>query len=198
MDEALVTWHNEIVKPEDSISFLGDVTMRRGGREDKDWFIKEIKKYNGHKRLYLGNHDHFPISVYLEAGFEKVYATWRDQDGILFSHMPVHPRSLGSAVANVHGHIHQQPDYEPVIWVGKDQKIHYTPYINISLERTDYLPIHRDELLARIARAKGVYEKEDAKELEGSTFRSEKSKIIDNSYGYRSKETPDDPKRDDD
>lgn len=69
MNEAILTYHNMIVKPNDHISFLGDVTLKRGGRIDREMFIKEVRKYNGHKRLYLGNHDHFPIKVYLDAGF---------------------------------------------------------------------------------------------------------------------------------
>ena len=150
MDEALLTYHNELVKPKDHWSCLGDVTIRRGGRIDREWFIREIRKYNGHKRLYLGNHDHFPIQVYIDAGFEKVYATWRDEKGILFSHIPVHPRSIGSARANVHGHIHSQPNYTPILGVDRHDNVMVKPYINISVERTNYRPVNIDWIEARI------------------------------------------------
>jgi len=145
MNDALVTYHNEIVKPQDHVSFLGDVTLKRGGKQDKEWFIAEMKRYNGHKRLYLGNHDHFPIKTYLEAGFEKIYATWRSEDGIIFSHIPIHPRSLGSAIANVHGHIHNIPDYDSAVIADR-----IIPYINVCVEVMDYRPISRCELLNRI------------------------------------------------
>lgn len=145
MHDALVTYHNELVKPNDHFSFLGDVTIKRGGKLDKEWFTKEMKRYNGHGRLYLGNHDHWPVKVYLDAGFEKIYATWRSEERVLCSHIPIHPRSLGSASCNVHGHIHQNPDYEPVV-VGE----RVIPYINVCVEVTGYKPVHLDEILQRV------------------------------------------------
>lgn len=154
MDEKLLEYHNMLVKPEDHVSFLGDVTIRRGGRIDKEWFIQTMRKFNGHLRLYLGNHDHFPIQTYLDAGFEKIYATWRSEEGILWSHMPIHPQSLGSVRANVHGHIHGNPDYAPVIYLDKEGKVKCKPYINVSVEKTDYHPITLDEIQERIRIAK--------------------------------------------
>jgi calcineurin-like phosphoesterase family protein len=144
MQECLRDYHNETVRPQDHVSFLGDVTLLRGGSIDRKMFTDEVKKYNGHKRLYLGNHDHFPAKVYLEV-FEKIYATWRIKEGLVFSHIPIHPRSLGSAIANVHGHIHNNPDYEPVV-IG-DRLV---PYINVCVEAVNYRPVHLDELLSRV------------------------------------------------
>lgn len=145
MHECLLDLWNEVVKPNDHISHLGDVSILRGGKNNQDVFIQLIKKLNGHKRLYLGNHDHFPMQVYLDAGFEKVYATWRTGENIVFSHIPLHPQSLGSAIANVHGHIHDNPDHEPAL-VGDKVK----PYVNICVEKIGYKPIHIDEILAII------------------------------------------------
>lgn len=154
MNDALLTYHNERVKPNDHCSFLGDITMMRGGRTARELFISELKKYNGHLRLYLGNHDHFPVKVYLDAGFEKILATWRDEEGLLFSHFPLHPRSLGSAVANIHGHTHANPNYDPVMSINqKTQEVYYQPYINISVEQTEYKPISIDEIKQRIRKA---------------------------------------------
>jgi calcineurin-like phosphoesterase family protein len=159
MHDKLLTLHNERVKPNHHVSFLGDVTLKRGGRLDREWFVKEIRRYNGHKRLYLGNHDHLPLKTYVEAGFEKVYATWRCEEGFITSHIPLHPRSLSTATANVHGHIHQAAEYEPVVfpeWVtdrGKTHPARVVPYINVSVEAIDYAPIHLDEILQRIRKA---------------------------------------------
>lgn len=150
MDEFMVQEWNKLVKPEDHITHLGDVTMNRGGRPQQEAFIRLMSRLNGHKRLHLGNHDHFPVKVYLEAGFEKVYATWRDDSGILFSHIPVHPLSIGSAQANVHGHIHDHADYPPIDTTNKYGKKVKIPYLNISVEKTGYKPIHIDQILERI------------------------------------------------
>jgi len=158
MNEKLLEFHNSVVRPSDHVTFLGDVTMRRGGRADQEWFIKEMKKYNGHKRLHLGNHDHFPISVYLMAGFEKIYSTWRDEHGILYSHIPVHPKSMGTHIANVHGHIHNLRPFEPVIQVDGEGRIRYKPYINVSVEAIDYLPISHEDLMQKILKERGEYE----------------------------------------
>lgn len=164
MDEALVSYHNDTVKPEDHVSFLGDVTIRRGGRVQQEWFCNLIHSMHGHKRLYLGNHDHFPVEVYLRAGFEKIYATWRDEKGVLFSHIPIHPKSMGSAIANVHGHTHNNTtqegkviDFYPVMTIDKNQRVVYKPYINVSVEVIDYRPVNYDTVLAMIAKAKGEW-----------------------------------------
>lgn len=144
MHECLLDYHNQTVKPQDHVNFLGDITLLRGGSIDRKMFLDEIKRYHGHRRLFLGNHDHFPVKVYLEV-FEKLYATWRITEGLVFSHIPIHPRSLGSAIANVHGHIHNNPDYEPTV-IG-DRVV---PYINVCVEAVNYRPVHLDELLSRV------------------------------------------------
>jgi calcineurin-like phosphoesterase family protein len=151
MHDALVERHNKVVKPNDHVSFLGDVTIKRGGKLDKEWFTKEIRRYNGHKRLYLGNHDHWSAKFYLEAGFEKIYATWRSEEGFICSHIPLHPRSLSTATANVHGHIHQIADYESVVFLADEKRPpRIVPYINVSVEVVNYTPVHIDEILERI------------------------------------------------
>lgn len=161
MNEELLEFHNKFVKPSDHWYNLGDVTLRRGGRLDREWFVREMKKYHGHKRLILGNHDHLPIKTYMEAGFEKIYGTWRGINDFILSHVPIHPASMSSARANVHGHIHNnQPNsFPPVVRIEKrTQKVTYQPYVNISIEVTGYRPINLDELEQRIARERGEYE----------------------------------------
>jgi calcineurin-like phosphoesterase family protein len=160
MHDTLLNRHNMLVKPQDHVSFLGDMCILRGGRNQREMFIKEIRKYNGHKRLFLGNHDHWPIQVYLDAGFEKIYATHRTDEGFICSHFPLHPRSLTGATANVHGHIHQHPVYDSVVIKGNefmDQAVNrrkiqprIVPYINVSVENIGYAPINLDTILTII------------------------------------------------
>lgn len=154
MDEFIIARHNELIKPEDHWTCLGDLTMSRGGKVQQDAFIRLIKRLNGHKRLFLGNHDHFPIKTYLEAGFEKIYATWRDEQGLLFSHIPIHPSCIGSARANIHGHIHTNASPPPATFTDKDGKIWIKPYINLCVEKTGYMPVHYDELNKLVEEAK--------------------------------------------
>jgi calcineurin-like phosphoesterase family protein len=154
MDEAMIANWNKAVAPSDHIYHLGDVTMLRGGKPQQDKFCAIMARLNGHKRLLMGNHDHFPVEVYLRAGFEKIYGTWRGISNILLSHIPVHPHSLGTSCANVHGHIHANPAYPAVVWEDKHGRPHRTPYINISVEHTDYCPISLEDLTLRIRLAK--------------------------------------------
>jgi calcineurin-like phosphoesterase family protein len=103
-----------------------------------------IRALPGHKRLVLGNHDHYQVGVYVEAGFQKVRAS-NLIDGVLMTHYPVHPSSITfKTVGNAHGHIHQNPSPEG-------------PYFNCSVEAIGYEPIPfedvRDILLARKALA---------------------------------------------
>lgn len=150
MTEALIERHNALVKPEDHFTSLGDVTMIRGSRANQLRMINTVKRFNGHKRLILGNHDHFPVEVYLEAGFEKIYAMHMI-DNIRFTHIAIHPDSMGQASANVHGHIHNQKASSPVFRWGADNVVNAVkPYINISLEETDYRPLTLGMIKERI------------------------------------------------
>ena len=50
MGEAMITYHNELVKPQDVVYILGDI-----GMGDVEPFVKQL---NGNLHLILGNHDH--------------------------------------------------------------------------------------------------------------------------------------------
>lgn len=133
-DAYMVEAWNAVVKPEDHIWHLGDVTLDRSSADI--WKLKRImSQLNGHKRLVLGNHDHYDVRVYRDCGFEKVKGSHRHAD-LVYSHIPLHPMSLSSTriLANVHGHIHNQPSPP-----GK--------YINVSVERINYQPIALEEVL---------------------------------------------------
>ena len=139
MDHAMVERWNDVVKPEDHVYHLGDVSMIRGTQSQ--WLGGVLARLHGHKRLILGNHDGLPAAWYLANGFKKIFAS-RVLDNILFTHIPVHPDSLGRFRANVHGHTHHRC-YAPVLKVGgAGFGLHerLIPYINICVEQTDYTP----------------------------------------------------------
>jgi calcineurin-like phosphoesterase family protein len=136
MNERLIEIHNSYVKPQDKWYFLGDLTMDRGN--DLTHLLL-VDKLNGHKRMIPGNHDHWPVEVYLKV-FEKVMAM-QFLDNIRFTHIPIHPESIGGAIANVHGHTHDKPNYPPHVWTNDKGHTFVKPYVNISLERTNYRPV---------------------------------------------------------
>lgn len=126
MDEIIIQKWNSVVKPSDHVYHLGDVAMKRA-------VLPIAKRLNGHKRLLFGNHDIFDYQEYAKAGFEKM-AAMRVLDGMIFTHLPVHPSQLARFKINVHGHLHNNR----VLLENKhpDQR-----YLNVCVERTDYTPI---------------------------------------------------------
>lgn len=127
MDEYMIERWNEVVRPQDKVYHLGDVLVKGA-----DW--KKLGRLNGHKRLVLGNHDYSDMKLYAPY-FEDIYGT-RLLDKLLLSHIPVHPFSLGKAVANVHGHVHNNVEAGHF---GKQ-------YFNVSVEVVDYTPLAFEEL----------------------------------------------------
>lgn len=153
MDELLIQRWNEVVKPSDHVWHLGDLTMHRQIGQIK---YRVLDRLNGHKRLILGNHDMDTIEHYAQ-WFEKIKGC-HVHDNILFTHIPVHPESLGRFRANVHGHIHNHvyPAAEKYKWVNgvQDKTRPYTiPYVNVCVEHTNYRPISLEELRLRIENA---------------------------------------------
>ena len=126
----------DLVRPEDHIYHLGDLTLARGNHRDTD-LVKIVRGLPGHKTLFLGNHDHKDARKYFEYGFQKVRAS-NVADGLLLTHYPVHPGSLSLRVRfNAHGHTHGAPDIDH-------------RYLNVCVERTAYEPIPIEEAKRRL------------------------------------------------
>lgn len=130
MDEFMIEHWNSVVKPNDKVYHLGDVAM-------KNDYIKLIERCNGHKRLILGNHDYGTWRLYAPY-FENVYSS-RLLDRMIFTHIPVHPDSIGKSIANVHGHVHGQQTFGP-------------KYFDVSVEAINYTPISLEEIKSRVAK----------------------------------------------
>lgn len=141
MNQAILDGWNAVVKPGDIVYHLGDVFI--GNQED---FKKLWPKFNGSKRLIVGNHD--DIIFLSQGGFFKKVQMWRmfPEFGLLLSHTPLHPSNLlryvdksktypdgCESMLNVHGHIHQNSSPEG-------------PYRNVCVEAIGYMPINIEEL----------------------------------------------------
>lgn len=115
-----------LVKPSDKVTFLGDLTMHRGKKYVVE-FIDYFRTLPGEKDLILGNHDHYDVGVYKEAGFRVIRAS-NMLDGILFTHYPVHQDSIGfRAIGNAHGHIHEKPSPTGLYYNCCVEVNHYEP-----------------------------------------------------------------------
>ena len=141
MNQCMLENWNSVVKQGDIVYHLGDVVIG-----DHDQFKKLWPKFNGSKRLIVGNHD--DIKFLSTGGFFQKVLMWRmwPEFGLMFSHVPLHESSLlrltvrggkypedCETLLNVHGHIHQNPSPEG-------------PYRNVSVEAIDYTPINIEDL----------------------------------------------------
>lgn len=142
MNEVMIQRWNESVRPGDIVYHVGDVFFG-----DKEQFKAMWPRLMGSKRLIVGNHD--DIAFLCAGGFFKKVSETRlfKEHRLILSHRPLHesqmdigPPGNTTKVMNVHGHIHQN----------KSPK---GPYYNVSVENTDYRPIHIEDL-AKIARSK--------------------------------------------
>jgi calcineurin-like phosphoesterase family protein len=138
MDDYMVDKWNSVVKLQDKVYHLGDVAMAKSS-------ISVIGRCNGHKRLVRGNHDDYAMKIYA-LYFEEIYGS-RLLDRLLLTHIPVHPESIGKAIANVHGHVHNNVS-----------ALHFGPrYFNVSVEVIDYTPVSLEDLKLRIAKQQESY-----------------------------------------
>ena len=135
MEEAMIQYHNEIVKPTDKVYMLGDIAFNTRG-------LMQIKRMNGVKILVKGNHDTLPLVRYIEAGFKDIRGV-DCRNGLVFTHIPIHPNELGRFGCNVHGHLHAGQ-----IMYGGDE---VDPrYLCVSAEHTNLRPVSYEELVERI------------------------------------------------
>lgn len=133
MDEFMIARNNERVGKNDRVYYLGDVVINRK-------FLNKLDRLNGRKVLIKGNHDIFKLEDYT-AYFDDIRG-YHVLNGLIFSHVPVHPESLARFGCNVHGHLHANR-------VMDKDKID-TRYYNVSVECIDFAPITLEDLYTRI------------------------------------------------
>jgi calcineurin-like phosphoesterase family protein len=134
MNECILERWNSVVKPGDIVYHLGDVFFG-----DKEKFKKDWPKFNGSKRLIVGNHDDIPFLS--SGGFFKKVLMWRmfPEYNLMLSHVPLHISSLyrgadmSAPLYNVHGHIHTMDSPEG-------------PYKCVCVEQTNYTPVNIEDL----------------------------------------------------
>ena len=147
MDEAMVKLYNDRVKPKDKVYFLGDVVINRKA-------LGIMRRLNGDKVLIRGNHDIFRDDEYREH-FRELRA-YHVMNGMILSHIPLHPENLGRFGVNIHGHLHTNR-------VMKAKGINYPTgeiiyseteidprYFCCCVEQTDFAPILFEDVIKRI------------------------------------------------
>lgn len=133
MNEIMVQRHNMVVRPQDKVYFLGDVSMSRNAKG-----LEILGRLNGEKILVKGNHDLCTAKQYLEY-FKDIRGS-HQFDGMILTHIPIHPESLARWGLNVHGHLHNNVVKMPVSQI-PDKR-----YFNVSMERINFTPISLEEV----------------------------------------------------
>lgn len=128
----IVDQWNSVVTKNDLVYVLGDVCF------DKDT-LPLLKKMKGNKHLILGNHDKFPLQVYLQY-FNKVHGFEKYKGRAWLSHSPIHPNELRGKW-NIHGHVHQN--------IVDDLR-----YISVCVEAVSGKPISWNDLLVNMEERK--------------------------------------------
>lgn len=135
-DEYIIEKHNSVVRPNDKVYFLGDVTFHKKN-------MPLVGRMNGDKVLIKGNHDILELKEYLP--YFRDIRGCHQFDGMFLSHVPIHEQSLGRWGCNVHGHLHA---YRVKTSFGAkvDER-----YQSVCMEQlNDYTPISLEQLKSRI------------------------------------------------
>ncbi len=135
--EAMIERHNKVVKPEDRVYFVGDFCFSKKN-------IHVAGRMNGRKVLVKGNHDTLELSKYLPY-FDDVRGV-HQFDGMVITHIPVHPESLGRWGFNVHGHLHANRVMLYDVTHGNPVRKVDSRYFNVSVEQINYTPISLEEI----------------------------------------------------
>jgi len=138
MNEHLVANHNDYVKENDIVIWVGDVAF---GNDD---FANGIlDQCNGYKILIVGNHD-FTKRKLRNLNFDEVHLIQHyiiDDVDLVLTHYPMD--NLVEPYINVHGHLHAFPP--------KNYYSDSNQHINVNCEFHNYKPINLNEIV-RIAK----------------------------------------------
>lgn len=138
-NEYIKNQYHKVVKPNDTVYFLGDVAFSKKS-------LLDLKSWNGVKHIVLGNHDVefkkrdytfkdlqdvFGDNIY---GFIRKYNMW-------LSHCPIHEDELRGRV-NLYGHTHSH-------LINDDR------YLSVCMEHIDYTPISLEQIRLKL-KSRGI------------------------------------------
>ncbi len=146
MDEEMIKRWNETVRPGDKVYHLGDVVINRKA-------LSIMHRLNGDKVLIKGNHDIFRLEDYTPH-FRDIRG-YHVMNGMILSHIPLHPSALYRFGTNIHGHLHDgRVMMDPV---GKYGAPVVDPrYYCVCVEQTDFRPVLFEDVVKSIKEQGGV------------------------------------------
>lgn len=143
MDEFMISAWNERVKPNDKVYHLGDVVINRKS-------LSTLTRLNGDKVLIRGNHDIFRDDEYRK--YFRELRAYHVMNGMILSHIPIHPDSLGRFGTNIHGHLHANQ----VMIEIDGRTVPDLRYICVCVEQTEFAPILFEDVIKRVVEQGGT------------------------------------------
>lgn len=135
MHETMVERWNGLIKDNDFVYHLGDVTFQYHRP-----FQELMYRLKGDKRLIVGNHDKLKQEGLLKHFSKVMFWHGFKEEDFTATHFPMLLGSLRDGHFNVHGHIHQS----------HMEDLHY---INVSVEVRNYFPVNIDTIVEEIKTA---------------------------------------------
>ena len=147
MDEYLIERFNATVSSRDKVYFLGDIVINKKALD------AVMPRLNGDKVLIRGNHDIYKLKDYSK--YFRDVRGYHILDGMILSHIPIHPDSLGRFGTNIHGHLHEKRVRKARGVDARTGEILYsdeidTRYFCCCVEQTDFAPILFEDVIKRI------------------------------------------------
>lgn len=102
MNQALISRYRQVVRDEDTVYFLGDLTL--WGTQHRSMVERIVEQLPGTKILILGNHDKLYPFTYVDLGFQSVH-TALDIGEFILVHDPVNCLALKNR-RWLCGHVH--------------------------------------------------------------------------------------------
>ena len=128
-DKHIITMWNSVVKKNDVVYILGDITM------EKSIHYHLLNELKGIKKVILGNHD---LPQHIPALLEYVnnVCGMFDYKGCVLTHCPIHESEMNRYRFNFHAHVHEN-------------SINHSKYINLSCEAVNYTPVLLSKYLSK-------------------------------------------------
>lgn len=137
-DALIIRNWNKVIKEEDIIFVLGDLTMNTP--KLLKYYLSQLK---GNIKVIAGNHDTYRCCQELYRLNIPVAGTIK-YNGYLCTHIPIAERELAFCRGNIHGHIHLPMLNE---MVEKPYKPLAGKYFNVNCELHNYTPVLFEDIL---------------------------------------------------
>lgn len=140
MDQTMIDRINEKVSANDKLYMLGDIAIARRG-------LAALAKINCKNMILIkGNHDIFKLDDYTP--YFKDIRSSHVLNGMLLTHIPIHPDSIGRFGCNIHGHLHARSVTK--VDESTSERVIDPRYFCVSVEHNDYYPFEFEDLCERI------------------------------------------------